>query len=315
MAAVLRKMEESDLPIVLNWRNDERVRVNMYTDHVISPEEHAAWWARESDNSASRLLIAEIEGSAIGVVIFTKYTGKAGIATWAFYAGENAPKGAGSQMETAALDYAFGVLQVRKLECEVLSFNKSVISLHLRHGFSVEGIFREAYVRSGTPHDIYRLALLSKDWFKYVESAVKRSVKGRIGLAGQMFTKTLVMTREMVDGFSLATGDNNPIHLDDTAARAAEFDGCIAHGMLAGGLFSAIFANDFPGSGTIYMSQSLVFKRPVAVGAEVELSLRVLSHIGRKMLVETELYCQGQCCVTGQAELLSPKDIAVKVLV
>ena len=41
----LRQLEEPDLPIILEWRNDESVRKNMYTDHIISIEEHKRWYA------------------------------------------------------------------------------------------------------------------------------------------------------------------------------------------------------------------------------------------------------------------------------
>jgi len=50
----LRPIEEGDLATVLEWRNSERIRANMYTDHLISREEHRAgfakvnaWWWRD----------------------------------------------------------------------------------------------------------------------------------------------------------------------------------------------------------------------------------------------------------------------------
>lgn len=40
------------------------------------------------------------------------------------------------------------------------------------------------------------------------------------------------VTREQIRAYAEASGDHNPIHLDDDAARAAGLPGVIAHGML-----------------------------------------------------------------------------------
>ena len=44
------------------------------------------------------------------------------------------------------------------------------------------------------------------------------------------------LTREMLVAYARASLDPNPIHLDDSAARAAGLTGVIAHGMLIAGL-------------------------------------------------------------------------------
>jgi acyl dehydratase len=40
------------------------------------------------------------------------------------------------------------------------------------------------------------------------------------------------VTRDQISAYAEASGDHNPIHLDDEAARAAGLPGVIAHGML-----------------------------------------------------------------------------------
>ena len=84
MNCSLRLFQDADLPMVLQWRNAEEVRNNMYTHHVISAEEHLAWWEAQKSNPKTRLLICEIDGVPSGVVTFTNYTGPKGTASWAF---------------------------------------------------------------------------------------------------------------------------------------------------------------------------------------------------------------------------------------
>lgn len=306
-SVVLRPMAEADLPLVLEWRNLEGVRKNMYTSHVISPEEHRNWWLAQNNNPRTRLLIASLDDQNVGVVIFTAYTGKRGVATWAFYAGNVAKKGVGSMMEAAALEYAFSELDLRKLECEVLDFNMPVVNLHLRHGFVVEGVFRKAYRRDETLHDIYRLALFAEDWSKHIAPMIHESGGGRFGLAGKSFSKVITVTPEMIDAFGQTTGDQNPVHFDDAYATSIGFPGRIAHGMLSGSLFSAFFATDFPGKGTVYLSQMLEFLKPVPVNAALELRIKVLAQVGRRLTLETQCYLSGELCLNGQAVVLAPK--------
>lgn len=70
--------------------------------------------------------------------------------------------------------------------------------------------------------------------------------------------------------------------------------------------FSGFFASEFPGPGTIYLGQTLEFHSPITVGMSVEIRMRVLSHVGRRLLLETQLFAHDVLCVSGQATLLMP---------
>lgn len=307
MSGYLREMIESDLPMVLEWRNREEVRNNMYTSHVISDAEHLAWWSRETVNPKTRLLVFALENhQPAGVVTFTHYTGEQGVASWAFYSGDIGTRGLGQMMEIAALTYAFEVLKLRKLVCEVLSFNKRVADFHRKNGFKIEGVFRQAYEREGNLHDIYALAMFSEDWFRSVKQALQKIRSG--SLAGKAYEKTFVFTPDAINAFAAVTGDNNPVHLDRAAARAAGFDDRIAHGMLSAGFISAVFATEFPGPGSIYLSQDLSFVKPILAGSSARLALKVIAHVGRRVEIETRVLVGDDVCIAGEAVLLIPRQ-------
>jgi UDP-4-amino-4,6-dideoxy-N-acetyl-beta-L-altrosamine N-acetyltransferase len=305
MTATLRPMREDDLDRVLAWRNAEDVRLAMYTWHEITPREHRAWWDAQRVDPATRLLVCEDDGVPLGVVTFTRYTGPGGTATWAFYSGDRTRRGTGRVMERLALEYAFDTLQLHRLECEVLSSNRAVVDFHRRHGFTLEGTAREAYARDGARFDIHKLAMLASTWRKLVGPQLRGERAGG-ELAGRTFAYRFAVTPALVDAYAAATGDDNPVHLDDAAAQALGFPGRIAHGMLLGGQLSRYFANTFPGRGTIYVSQSMEFLAPVRVGAEVEVSLRVASHLGRRVVLEFTMQADGQPCVRGESVLMLP---------
>lgn len=161
----LRAMNKDDLAQVLAWRNAPAVRHNMYTNHEISPDEHAAWFAAQSQRQDVELLIYETAaGKAAGFVSFSEILPQHHRATWAFYAAQEAPKGSGSLMEFLALEHFFAREAFDKLQCEVLSFNMPVVRLHQKFGFEIEGVFKRQYFRNDMAYDIYRLALTRDVW-------------------------------------------------------------------------------------------------------------------------------------------------------
>ena len=52
----LRPLQADDKDQILAWRNSPDVRAYMYTDHVISPDEHARWFAGIPDDWPTRIL-------------------------------------------------------------------------------------------------------------------------------------------------------------------------------------------------------------------------------------------------------------------
>jgi 3-hydroxybutyryl-CoA dehydratase len=78
--------------------------------------------------------------------------------------------------------------------------------------------------------------------------------------------------------------------------------------MLTASFFSAVLGTKFPGKGSIYVSQSLEFKRPVYLGDVVAVSVVAKSvDIKRKRVVlDTLCYVLGKVTTTGSAELFIP---------
>jgi acyl dehydratase len=55
-------------------------------------------------------------------------------------------------------------------------------------------------------------------------------------------TRSVTFTREQIAAYAEASGDHNPIHLDDAFARTVGLPGVIAHGMLQMGLMGTVAA-------------------------------------------------------------------------
>ena len=161
----LRPIQESDLELVLQWRNSERVRSNMYTDHIISLNEHKEWFFNTRYNQSMLHQICECNQQPIGVSNFTNIDKKNKKCYWGFYLGDtNLMIGNGSIMGFMALQYAFEILDIRKLCSEVFKFNSSSIKLHNKLGFYQEGCFAKHIYKSGQYEDVVALALFEEQW-------------------------------------------------------------------------------------------------------------------------------------------------------
>ncbi len=111
---------------------------------------------------------------------------------------------------------------------------------------------------------------------------------------GEKASRTTVINDEMIRAFASLTGDTNPVHLDDAYAAGTRFGRRIAHGMIAAGLISAVLADDLPGPGTIYLSQTLQFKAPVYPGDTLTTTVEVKAARPDKPIVTLRTVCANQ---------------------
>ena len=62
-----------------------------------------------------------------------------------------------------------------------------------------------------------------------------------------MSTHQVTFDRDQIAAYALASGDHNPIHLDDDSARSVGLPGVIAHGMLQMGILATVAAESAGG--------------------------------------------------------------------
>lgn len=91
--------------------------------------------------------------------------------------------------------------------------------------------------------------------------------------------KNIEITRDLVDSYASLTGDRNPIHLNEDYAKRSSFGKCIAHGMLLSSYFSTVIASEYPGEGSIYLSQDIKFIKPCFVGEWITVKIELIQEI------------------------------------
>ncbi|WP_301179935.1 MaoC/PaaZ C-terminal domain-containing protein [Thalassolituus sp. UBA3500] len=111
--------------------------------------------------------------------------------------------------------------------------------------------------------------------------------------------------------FAASSGDNNPVHLDHDYAEHSRFGGVIAHGMYSGVLISRMLGTQFPGPGTIYLSQTLNFRAPVRPGDTLTVNVEVIAlheHKPVATLACTVTNQNDELVTDGESVVLVPKE-------
>lgn len=120
-----------------------------------------------------------------------------------------------------------------------------------------------------------------------------------------------VLKPQDIDLFAVMSGDVNPAHVDLEYAKDDIFHKVIAHGMWGGALISTVLGTQLPGPGTIYLNQSLSFRRPVGIGDKVLVRVTVKEKIIDKKQILLKCEClnqDGESIIIGEATVIAPSE-------
>jgi 3-hydroxybutyryl-CoA dehydratase len=126
---------------------------------------------------------------------------------------------------------------------------------------------------------------------------------------GMSATLEKTITELDLERFAEVSLDRNPVHFDEAYAQTTRFGGRIAHGMIAAGLISAVIGTRLPGPGSVYLGQTLQFKRPVRIGDMLRATVTVKAIREDKPIATLETIVEnqaGEVVLAGEATVLLP---------
>ena len=175
---VLRSLAAADRDRLLAWRKLPEIARWMYSDHAITPDEHARWFSGALADSRRRYWVIEADRKPVGLANLYDLTPEHGRAAWAYYLADPSTRGQGigAFVEYWVIDHVFVELGLNKLWCEVLIGNEAVWKLHEGFGFRREALFRQHVRKDGAPVDVVGLGLLASDWAGARETSRARLV-------------------------------------------------------------------------------------------------------------------------------------------
>lgn len=126
---------------------------------------------------------------------------------------------------------------------------------------------------------------------------------------GMTAEKFVTVTEERISLFAEASDDFNPVHMDEAFASKTAYRGRIAHGLLSASFGSAVVGTILPGAGSIYLSQTLNFHKPVRIGEVVAARVTVASidETAARVVLRCEVYAGDDLVMDGEATVRVPR--------
>lgn len=166
----LRELRISDLERINEWRNNlyNKIMTQSYRLPVTYMQDEE-WLKRKvlSTTNAEVFFIIEENNIPIGMVQLTNIDYTSGTAIWGIIIGEidNRGKGYGAEAELLLFNYAFNVLNLRKLICYIVSLNNESLKMHKKLKFlREEGCLKKHYYFNNCYWDVYIFAYYREDF-------------------------------------------------------------------------------------------------------------------------------------------------------
>jgi RimJ/RimL family protein N-acetyltransferase len=171
---ILRPLKIDDLIKVHEWRNNlELIKLTQGIRYPKTLEMGKAWFDNALNDKTNRNIyfgIDEMEtNNFIGIIQLNSIDFISGTATWGFIIGDKENQGKGYSIEAPELlfNYAFNILNLRKIFGYLNIFNIASIRMHQKlGGFIEEGRLKNHIYYDGKYHDVIILSLFIDDWQK-----------------------------------------------------------------------------------------------------------------------------------------------------
>lgn len=164
MSLRLRALEREDLPFVHGLTNNWQIMSYWFEEPYEALVELQDLYDRHIHDTRERRFVIEVDGERGGLVELVEIDyihRKAEFQIIVHPAFQG--RGLAARATRAALDYAFGVLNLHKVYLEVDVENDRAVQAYERVGFVIEGRLREEYFAAGRYRDAFRMAILQRD--------------------------------------------------------------------------------------------------------------------------------------------------------
>jgi len=145
----LRPIEKRDLEFLRQLHNDTTTLANL-TDHSMVNEIQQEHWFKQmcQSKSSMRLAVLDEQKQIIGCIRLDNYDPRnRSIQVGGDIDITKRGKGYGSKMFSACLEYAFRILNCRRIYLSVLENNTVARNMYTKHGFKEEGRLTQAIYR------------------------------------------------------------------------------------------------------------------------------------------------------------------------
>lgn len=159
-----RKVTRDDLSDLLALKEDWW---GTHSTPILNIEDQEEWYDSLADNELVMIAKSSLSSQSIGVVVYNNINRVARTLdiSGSIYADHRHKTDLVKNAFAAGLDFAFEILNMHRVNAEVLETNFNAFKLETKYlGFKVEGRKRQAVYKSGRYYDSFVLGMLRSDW-------------------------------------------------------------------------------------------------------------------------------------------------------
>jgi len=165
----LRPLTKEDIPFFLRWMNDQEVIHFLATFLPVTEADENEWFEQLQKKKNEEIVLGIVDaksGKLIGSMGIHRISWKDRTATTGAVIGDKKfwGKGYGTEAKMLLLNYAFNVLNLRKISSLVYSYNKRSQAYSEKCGYKVEGVLKAHIFKNGRYWNVINLAVFKKDW-------------------------------------------------------------------------------------------------------------------------------------------------------
>ena len=169
---ILRPLKIEDLEKTHEWRNNlELIKLTQGIRFPKTMEMDRDWFNQALNDKSNRNIYFGVDeissGDFVGIIQLNNIDYISGTAIWGFIIGDNEKQGKGYSVEapTILFNYAFNVLNLRKIFGYPISYNNATFRMHQKIGnFKQEGVLKQHVFFDGEYHDVLILSIFKEDF-------------------------------------------------------------------------------------------------------------------------------------------------------
>ncbi|ERJ39687.1 Spermidine N1-acetyltransferase [Burkholderia sp. AU4i] len=173
----LRPLERQDLRFVHELNNDAKIMRYWFEEPYETFSELSQLYDRHVHDQRERRFVAvDAQGELVGLVelIELDYIHRRG-EFQIIIAPQCQGRGYAGQATRLAIEYAFKVLNMRKLYLIVDTSNAAAIHVYEKCGFQHEAELKEEFFGNGAYHNAYRMCIFQRDYFDRQQSSPNKA--------------------------------------------------------------------------------------------------------------------------------------------
>ncbi|MBI3978494.1 MAG: GNAT family N-acetyltransferase [Chloroflexi bacterium] len=162
----LRVVEENDLELMRQLRNDPSTWINLTDIDLIDAESQRRWFRGLAERRDRKyFVVCDDDHPFLGIVRMDEIDRlNRSIRVGCDIVPTLRGRGYGTKAFTAILKYCFDFLNMHRVWLAVLEYNQVARRLYERQGFRVEGRYRAAIFRDGRYHDYLIMSILEEEY-------------------------------------------------------------------------------------------------------------------------------------------------------